>query len=106
MKEKYTPAPWINQGEDSESGIPFIQIETNFRGEKTMFIARVEASHETTGFKYEISDEDRANADLIAAAPDLLEACEALLAVDSYWWQQANGADDLIRAAVKKAKGE
>lgn len=75
-QSKYTPAPWVNQGEDSEGGIPFIQIETDFRGEKTMFIARVEANHETVGFKYELSDEDRANADLIAAAPDLLRAAE------------------------------
>ena len=50
---------------------------------------------------------DKANAKLIAAAPDLLEALEALLIVckeaqcsDSYWlYKQA-------RAAIQKATGE
>ena len=53
-----------------------------------------------------ITSDNPKHAYLIAAAPDLLAACEALLSVNSYWWQEANGADDLIRAAVKKAKGE
>ena len=40
---------------------------------------------------------------LIAAAPDLLAACEAALAVDE--WDPAGAAQSYLRAAVAKAKG-
>jgi hypothetical protein len=77
---KRTPAPW----EVDDQNFGYVWHGDN--------VVSASANHE--------------DALLIAAAPDLLAACETLLAVNSYWWQEANGADDLIRAAVKKAKGE
>ena len=51
-------------------------------------------------------EEASANAHLIAAAPELLEACEWLMATNSYWWQEVD--EELwhdIRKAIAKAKG-
>ena len=55
------------------------------------------------------TDTQRANARLIAAAPDMLEALEAVVA-----WQDGDGdfnlhaiaAEEQVRAAIAKAKGE
>lgn len=56
------------------------------------------------------SDEDGANARLIAAAPDLLEALEAALGVVDWAADNAHGKDaaravaKMARAAIKKAR--
>ena len=51
--------------------------------------------------------EQEANAHLIAAAPELLEACEALAHWDECWPSAAlEGALRKARAAIAKAKGE
>ncbi len=50
-----------------------------------------------------IHDESRANADLIAAAPDLLEALEAL--VNSFEKHRPKALWDAARAAILKARG-
>jgi hypothetical protein len=56
------------------------------------------------GASSEISDETkRANAQLIAAAPDLLEACKAALA---YFHDAKAGPCEALRAAIAKAEGE
>lgn len=48
-----------------------------------------------------------ADADLIAAAPDLLAACEALLEADQNGTaKQLNDARSAARAAIKKAGGD
>lgn len=44
---------------------------------------------------------DISNADLVAAAPDLLEACQAYLAVSSPPWELR----EMMAAAVSKATG-
>ena len=49
------------------------------------------------------SDEDKANAHLIAAAPDLLEALEALLDYEN--GIQKATAEQMARAAIAKAGG-
>lgn len=56
--------------------------------------------------------EARANARLIAAAPELLEACEEWVEIDgpyvSYDEQRKrwSGVVDKMRAAIKKARGQ
>lgn len=68
-----------------------------------------------TGFALEcepfesISDTDRANANLIAAAPDLLEACELLLALVETNESRlgfVSHQGNVARAAIKKARAE
>jgi hypothetical protein len=64
MSAKHTPAPWNYQGGDNAS------VEINIG----MTTANVDRSDKNTG-EYVISrDEMEANAKLIAAAPELLEA--------------------------------
>ncbi len=93
MKAKHTPGPWINDGDsvsalvDPDNSVTYIApicvIDNKWLDEIT-----------------------KANAALIAAAPDLLAALEVfenLCSNGAY-----PGTDDLIqaRAAIRKARGE
>ena len=55
-----------------------------------------------------IPDENGANARLIAAAPDLLEACETLIKYREVVMMNVDGASilDMAEKAVKKARGK
>jgi hypothetical protein len=85
----YTPGPWEV---DKYMGLPTI-FDT--RGNGTVALASV---HDMA-----IESAD-ANASLMAAAPELLEACEKYLdAMDRYG--HPDKTDRLMRAAIKKARG-
>jgi hypothetical protein len=83
----HTPGPWDNYG-------PIVHIGGQH-------IAHV-VLNETNADGNRGSDEERANARLIAAAPELLEACEAV-ANDPY---TTCACAEKVRAAIAKAKGE
>lgn len=88
MSEKHTPKPWTRgEGAWSSHVIAPSKFET----------------HPLAVFSGRGRDEDDANAQLTAAAPDLLEALEDLLA-------QVGRSDaidtDKAREAVRKARGE
>lgn len=51
-------------------------------------------------------DKQEANARLIAAAPDLLEACKAMLEGVANWYPSAMPLKIQIQEAVKKAEGK
>ena len=72
MTLNHAPAPWIIMGDDlDEGGMPFIQIEN-----KMDPICRVSPAwtpDETEDFQ--ITDQVRATANLISAAPELLAVC-------------------------------
>ena len=76
---QHTPGPWTVGLEDSTMGVLFIQIETDERA-----ICEVSATHDDTDNEFDILDEDRANAHLIAAAPDLLVQLKGALAVANH----------------------
>ena len=84
METKHTPGPWAIDGEGTNAMV---------RGADLTIVA---VRHRLTGPTHE------ANARLIAAAPELLEALESILsdACDNgaYW--------DKARAAIAKARGE
>jgi hypothetical protein len=71
-ESKHMPGPWDVLGEDELAGIEFVEISSGELGA---------SNHRTIGWigcgPDGISDEDRANARLIAAAPDLLAAVMA-----------------------------
>jgi len=96
MKIKHTPGPWdarelFDDGDDAQS--------------LGLFIYK---NHDATAHRNPLASlpgigrEDFANAQLIAAAPDLLAACEAALLRDDI---ASDELGELIRNAVNQAKG-
>lgn len=83
MTDKYTPGPWITQGDT------YVTVNS-------LIIAHCKQSGHIT------LDETIANAHLIAAAPDLLAALDAIFNGTG----MTGGNMDLARAAIKKAKHE
>ena len=86
----HTPAPWT--------------AKELFDDDESLGIAIVEGRHEVAHIS-SIGEQDFDNAALIAAAPDLLEACiEALNLFDNYPdCYEAIGTLELLQAAIAKA---
>lgn len=86
---KYTPGPWET--------LAYISHE-----QQTDFIlVKIGRRVHMVGY----SDEDKANARLIAAAPELLEALEAILE-DAFGGMDTLARIQAAEAAIAKAKGE
>lgn len=82
----HTPTPWINEGDDAMEGVPFIHITASPGNENFRSIAHVQPNHEV-GYKFSLSDEDKANAafivracnahdELVAIIKERLESCQ------------------------------
>lgn len=109
----HTPGPWIH----CTDGYPRPDVRAA-SGRAVAITWMVCSSTPKTTASYQARcEEDRANARLIAAAPDLLEACEeALIAIrklpisltrDAPEWQEPMIAAHLrLLEAVEKARGE
>jgi len=102
MMSKHTPGPWKAEqcdiyGDDSTRwSVLTAEYQQDF------FIASIE-----NGAPGDCLDTEAANARLIAAAPDLLEACQAML--DGYEAGKSIPAFDvreLCRAAIAKVTGQ
>ena len=89
-KSTFTPGPWKSNC--------FLVTDTSGVG---MYGGR-EICH--TGGGRGTSDESEANARLIAAAPELLAACEAALLKLSSPLDKISVAADMLRTAIAKAK--
>jgi hypothetical protein len=90
VSAKHTPGPWL-----TTDGI-YNEIKALSEPGKTWVIARIKAA---SG----VHEEARANAKLIAAAPDLLEVLQDVAAdtgPSGWWWGEK------MMAAIAKAKGE
>lgn len=97
----HTPGPWFINDKSVDCQKDKISIETKVMGDD-YFIAQVDSS---------ISQE--ANARLIAAAPELLEACKAFIEYDEGSYEDGVGmmiryehARRMINVAISKATGE
>jgi hypothetical protein len=99
---KHTPGPWHKE-DRRPSGWLIVPSNPDITGTIaiTSWTFRVSDGHEWTG-----------NPDLLAAAPDLLEACEACFEA---WDNDGKGepseaafaaAIEMVRTAIAKAKGE
>lgn len=110
MSNAHTPAPWVLKIRPAEhdNNITVAEIEqprlVKYRGG----IARLQSAEHIDGID---EDELVANARLIAAAPDILEALKGLLA-DIQDYQRINnlGGEDnhwqvIARVAIAKAEG-
>lgn len=102
MNAKHTPAPWhVCTGNHETFGNVLNIAAQEGDVPAICVISNVE----------DATEEDRANARLIAAAPDLLEALKAMLdAEPGYGWGGSSEAEiaaqELARAAIAKATGE
>lgn len=95
----YTKGPWEVGLDDASYGdIPFIQIETNSQA-----ICRVECDND-----FSLGNEQRANANLIAAAPEMLEALEWIHeeAKSEFAMYESSSLGKSVKEAIAKAKGQ
>lgn len=97
MENKYTPGPW--------------QVESaSIRGETLEYFVRVDGAD--VAIASDISSENgspsKANAQLIAAAPDLYAVLSELEESCEYWseYDVPLGIVDRIKAALSKARGQ
>ena len=111
---EHTKGPWAVEGDDeSVPGVPCIGIAS---AEKRICDV---ASTLNDDDDWQLTGEDRANARLIAAAPELLEALELadqfisngiefgyILMPEPETPDSAHDAPGIIRAAIAKAKGQ
>lgn len=113
MLQQHTPGPWaLDESRRS------IQVFASDGSENGVTVATVNGSEQDTIedrrkiLTWSVNDQDRANARLIAAAPDLLEALEYALerikcvrcadAAQEKFYETAAGR---IRATIAKARG-
>ena len=100
---KATPGPWQMLPEECDK--PYIRIRGTQLGGRYKVANVVTPAYE--GVHQREADETRANARLIAAAPELLEALQRLLSENDNMTQRINliGAMEQARAAIAKATG-
>jgi len=99
MSTKHTPGPWAVGRAFMWHQREFLTIHHD--GKVKPPVAHVIDRAAGVG----LDDEDRANAYLIAAAPELLEACRKA----EEWlsgWASADPYIDVIRAAIARATGQ
>jgi hypothetical protein len=96
----HTPGPWSIFDHHDATRI-------NVRGPNEEFVADcADGFYSDETDDWVMADESLPNARLIAAAPDLLEALEAILAEDNPTLATMNERLEAARAAIRKAKGE
>lgn len=116
---KHSPGPWLHSGTESSVNFTEVQLADGTRKGR---LATSVCHHSRPGFpmiRVGATSDDPvevvANARLIAAAPDLLEAAKLALRVAESWvYDQLSGTDELgvalaklgpIRSAIAKAEG-
>lgn len=100
MNTKHTPGPWIYEPESQDyRNAPYMVWTSKGPGYGTI------AETNPTGLLPTSPDEQAANARLIAAAPDLLAACqEALTAIDEAY--QATGHVKIAKTSKQRLRIE
>lgn len=110
---KHTPAPWTrrtHRRDGARHGGFWIDGPSEDR--RSLVKVTCYSRRTSAGYAEEDMAESEANACLIEAAPDLLAACEAVVAAvdDAHWMSrltadQVRSMTDACRGAIKKAKG-
>ena len=91
VMDKHTPGPWKAMAGPPE----YARIDSTSMRD----IARCPRAEDT--------ETAEANAYLIAAAPEMLQALEAVMAVSFFdKWLESQPAYELMKNAIKKARGE
>jgi hypothetical protein len=100
MTTKHTPGPWRTTrklGYSGHAAAEYYIYAENTNDGRSLAVAHIKKS---------TVQPMEANARLIAAAPDLLAALQALLAVSSACSDEETEAVIYARAAIAKARGE
>lgn len=122
MEEKrFTPGPWFVQDDEWTDG-ETANITSDFRSDNSIIpVAQISGGGSESGFDGDFSLEQKANARLIAAAPELLEALQDMVSRIEYyanldgsnkpsiedWAYTYNSSDmDAARNAIAKALGK
>lgn len=100
---KHTPGPWF-WSEPEDMGYCDLKADA-FVDEKYRAVIRYEM-YEGSWPGSQDDAQDKANMILIAAAPDLLEALEAMIITYEYEASNENPSLLAARSAIAKAKGE
>lgn len=97
---KHTPGPWILEG----PWAGFCNIRRADNGEMVMSLS---APGPEFGDREHSPEEKEANANLMAAAPELLDACKAMFKQFKIMTTDGDGLDALGKAyeAIEKAEG-
>lgn len=108
MKTNHTQGPWTSQISGSEKG-ELHQLLIGQRASRVgvvilPFITLSYESSKNAVLTPQTADEAQANARLIAAAPEMLEALEAVNAIEDGRTQFL--AFELVAKAIAKARGE
>jgi len=103
---KHTPGEWFIE---KELPTEHPGIESNVFGKffSVVIWGNAEATNDDSGVRGRTPEEAMANAHLISAAPDLLDALEAIMGSDVFEWNgsAAFWLQDKVKAAIAKAKG-
>ena len=100
---KHTPGPWIGAG--PSFGDPLPRYTTEIVTEREDEDGAATSICELPFHHHD--DENEANARLIAAAPELLEALKEIVdAADGAGWEQLDPSFKKARAAIARATGE
>ena len=108
MSSKHTPGPWQAGRPDMKTIVDDIPSKWVYGPEREGGDGYIAVASGRASAKW---DEVMANAHLIAAAPDLLAACESVLTKLDYlvnlWGAEGvtRTIQDQLRAVVEKAKG-
>jgi hypothetical protein len=102
MSSKHTPGPWRRGSDELSSPELFSEVY----GPNEFVIATCHVGNARGKDRREAVDYVRANARLIAAAPELLRACEAVSAHYSGSLDHQPPFVALCRAALARATGE
>ena len=96
---KHTPGPWMVN--DQPSIYPYVTAPSREGGPHRITLAN--CPHPADAFHVHERD---ANAHLIAAAPEMLEACkEALRLIRNQTGNWQLGTEDMLERAIAKAEG-
>lgn len=98
-KAEHTPGDWAVNWRSQEDDSQYFDIE-DYNGNTVCKVESYDASEE-------FQEEGKANARLIAAAPDLLAVCEnAVRILEHNCPHEALPAIELLKHEIAKAKGE
>lgn len=103
----FTPGPWTIEQDDAFQGMPFIPISAPIGDNGEKRICEVAPDLLANG-AFAITAETRANARLIVAVQDLLDACELVIGSLSFDRGDPFSREVIRRlsAAIAKTKGD